>query len=529
MADNNTVSVGLDIGTTKIAVMVGRGKADGSLEIIGVGQSPSTGVSKGAIQNISKTISGIRDAVAQAEQTSGIKIDKVTVGIAGQYIRSVRQTDYITRENPLRVIDQTDIDRLTERVLKMPLSEHERIIHVLPQEYKVDAESGILEPIGMSGQRLEATFHVIIGQVGPLLNVKRCVEGAGLRLCGLKLEPIASADATLTDEEKEAGVVLVDIGGGTTDMVVYRDNLVRYSAVVPYGGKMVTGDIKEACSILGRYAEKLKIQFGSTWPGANLDTDIVSIPVIQGLPPKEISMKALSRVIYARMDEILDEINAEIANYRQVEPRKSLIGGVVITGGGALLKHLPQFVSFKTQMSCRVGSPNIYLSEENREYLTSPTYATCVGLVLSGLEEQAAEETPSVEEQIVQSSVDMLEKETVELPIDEVLSEMHLSATSGNDPQGRHEPTFSSYGQQVQDRETISSEADPQALRQTLNIRVERTPDPEQDEEDEQERIPAASASDEKDKPAEKNRKKEKKEWDKKLEQTIIKFLRKIE
>ena len=312
--NNNTIAAGLDIGTTKIAVMVGRRQADGSVEIIGVGQSPSTGVSKGAIQNISKTIAGIRDAVAQAEQTAGVKIEQVTVGIAGQYIRSVRQTDYITRENPLRVIDQSDVDRLVERVLKTPLSDHERIIHVLPQEYKVDAEGGILEPVGMSGQRLEATFHVIIGQVAPLLNVRRCVEGAGLQLAGLKLEPIASADATLTDEEKEAGVVLVDIGGGTTDLVVYRDNLVRYSAVIPYGGKAITNDIKEACSILGRYAEKLKVQFGSTWPGANLDTDIVSIPVIQGLPPKEISMKSLSRVIYARMDDMLNDSKAEVAH-----------------------------------------------------------------------------------------------------------------------------------------------------------------------------------------------------------------------
>lgn len=526
MTDNAAISVGLDIGTTKIAVMAGRRKADGSVEIIGVGQSPSTGVSKGAIQNISKTISGIREAVSQAERTAGIKIDKVTVGIAGQYIRSVRQTDYITRENPQRVIDQSDIDRLTERVLKMPLSEHERIIHVLPQEYKVDSDAGILEPVGMSGQRLEASFHVIIGQVGPLLNVKRCVEGAGLHLAGLKLEPIASADATLTDEEKEAGVVLVDIGGGTTDMVVYRDNLVRYSAVIPYGGKMVTNDIKEACSILSRYAEKLKIQFGSTWPGANLDTDIVSIPVIQGLPAKEISMKALSRVIYARMDEILDDINLEIANYRQIEPNKSLIGGVVITGGGALLKHLPQFVSFKTQMSCRVGSPNIYLAEENREYLTSPLYATCVGLVLAGLGEQTGEEDPTVEEQMVQSSVDMLEKETVELPIDEVLSEMHFGTTGASQPQpeSSSEPAVEGVSETV--LQTPQAQPRPEdSLRQTVSVRVESTEGPETDEldaEKESGKVAAPAA-------VEKNRKKDKKEWDKRLEETIFKFLKRIE
>ena len=229
---NDMLSVGLDIGTTKVVVMVGRRKEDSTVEIIGVGQSPSTGVSKGAIQNISKTISAIRQAVEMAEEASGVKINEVTVGIAGQYIRSARQTDYITRPNPERVIDQDDLDRLRVQVEKAaPHSEHEQIIHVLPQEYKVDAEGGILEPIGMYGQRLEATFHIVIGQVAPLLNVKRCVEGAGLKLAGLKLEPIASSDSTLTEEEKEAGVVLVDIGGGTTDLVIVRDNLVRYSAV----------------------------------------------------------------------------------------------------------------------------------------------------------------------------------------------------------------------------------------------------------------------------------------------------------
>lgn len=518
--NNNTIAAGLDIGTTKIAVMVGRRQADGSVEIIGVGQSPSTGVSKGAIQNISKTIAGIRDAVAQAEQTAGVKIEQVTVGIAGQYIRSVRQTDYITRENPLRVIDQSDVDRLVECVLKTPLSDHERIIHVLPQEYKVDAEGGILEPVGMSGQRLEATFHVIIGQVAPLLNVRRCVEGAGLQLAGLKLEPIASADATLTDEEKEAGVVLVDIGGGTTDLVVYRDNLVRYSAVIPYGGKAITNDIKEACSILGRYAEKLKVQFGSTWPGANLDTDIVSIPVIQGLPPKEISMKSLSRVIYARMDEILDDINAEIAHYRQIEPNRSLIGGVVITGGGAQLKHLPQLVSFKTQMSCRVGTPNIYLSEENRECLTSPAYSTCVGLVLSGLE-GAAQEEPTLEEQVVQSSVEHLEQDTVELPLDDVLSEMHMRVTVEKHQQPQPDPS----PEETPRQETPAASPAQEPLREAEPVRVEKVEEPDEEEEE----APSPQKPEKAEDPEAKPKGKNSRDWNRKIEATIVKFLKKIE
>ena len=511
---NDMLSVGLDIGTTKVVVMVGRRKEDSTVEIIGVGQSPSTGVSKGAIQNISKTISAIRQAVEMAEEASGVKINEVTVGIAGQYIRSARQTDYITRPNPERVIDQDDLDRLRVQVEKAaPHSEHEQIIHVLPQEYKVDAEGGILEPIGMYGQRLEATFHIVIGQVAPLLNVKRCVEGAGLKLAGLKLEPIASSDSTLTEEEKEAGVVLVDIGGGTTDLVIVRDNLVRYSAVIPYGGKVLTNDIKDACAILSRYAEKLKKEFGSTWPGANLDTDIVSIPVIQGLPPKEISAKTLSRIIHARMDELLDDINSELANYRQVEPGKSLIAGVVITGGGALLKHMPQFVIFKTQMSCRIGYPNIYLSDENRECLTSPMYSTCIGLVLNGLKDME----PSADEEEDETSAGgavaeyslqgIGEKDAVELPLEDVIPAIKVNVAA-----------------KTADEDAYSYQSDEEIMKMDAVA--------EDSEEDIEKYIRASEAKQQEKQPdpvKTKPVKKSKQGWDKRIEKTIYDFLKKIE
>lgn len=517
------LSVGLDIGTTKVVVMVGRRKEDSTVEIIGVGQSPSTGVSKGAIQNISKTISAIRQAVEMAEEVSGVKIDEVTVGIAGQYIRSARQTDYITRPNPERVIDQDDLDRLRAQVEKAaPHSEHEQIIHVLPQEYKVDAESGILEPIGMYGQRLEATFHIVIGQVAPLLNVKRCVEGAGLKLAGLKLEPIASSDSTLTEEEKEAGVVLVDIGGGTTDLVIVRDNLVRYSAVIPYGGKVLTNDIKDACAILSRYAEKLKKEFGSTWPGANLDTDIVSIPVIQGLPPKEISAKTLSRIIHARMDELLDDINSELANYRQIEPGKNLIAGVVITGGGALLKHMPQFVIFKTQMSCRIGYPNIYLSEENRECLTSPTYSTCIGLVLNGLrnmdpaaDEEEDEEMPAENTAAAQdfSCRDAAKQDVVERPLEDVIPAMNIRVAPSK---AENDDDAYSYRS---DEEIMKMDAVAEDSEEDIEMYIRAAASESGEKQREKQPEPAKA------KPA----RKEKQGWDKWIEKTIYDFLKKIE
>ncbi|MDD4820178.1 MAG: cell division protein FtsA [Flavobacteriales bacterium] len=389
---NDMISVGLDIGTTKVVVMVGRKNADGTTEIIGMGQCVSTGVDKGAIQNISKTIAAIKEAVAMAENTSGVKINKVTVGIAGQYIRSARQTEYIVRPNAQEVITHKDIELLTKNAASLPISEYETILHVLPQEYKVDSQEEILDPEGMFGKRLEATFHIVIGQITPLQNVKRCVEGAGLSLCGVKLEPMASSDAVLTDDEKEAGVVMVDIGGGTTKMVIVHEGLVRHSAVLPYGGNIITDDITKACGILKRYAEKLKKEYGSTWPGENSDTDVVSIPVIAGYPEQEISLKDLSKVIYGRMDEIMDDINAEIISYRKDEPGKNLIGGIVITGGGSLLRHMPQFVRYKTGMNCRVGVPNIYLSEENADCITNPMYATCVGLVLGAPKDEYVEQ-----------------------------------------------------------------------------------------------------------------------------------------
>ena len=415
------ISVGLDIGTTKVVVMVGRKDEDGRDRIIGVGESPSLGVVKGVILNISQTIEAIRKAVAMAEESAGVKIKDVVVGIAGQHIRSQMQTDYITREDPDKVIEQQDIDLLIERVYNAPMPIGEKIIHVLPQEYRVNSTGGITQPVGMSGSRLEANFLVVIGQISAILNIARCVKSAGLNLEAIKLQPLASAESVLTDEEKEAGVILMDIGGGTTDIAIFRDHIIRHTAVVPYGGRVITNDIKDACGILGKYAEKLKVEFGSTWPGENKDTDIVTIPVLAGMAPKEISMKDLSRVIHARMNGILDEVNVEIANYRKIEPGSNLIGGIVVTGAGARLKHLPQLVMFKTGMHCRVGFPEIEAAEGLGVDVADPSYATCIGLVISGLKdphEVSLEEEEKEQEQI---KLPTLEEIEVEKPIDQVL------------------------------------------------------------------------------------------------------------
>ena len=336
----HNIAVGLDIGTTKIVAMIGRKNEYGKIEILGIGKSKSLGVHRGVVNNITQTIQSIQQAVQEAEIVSDIKIEDVVVGIAGQHIRSLQHSDYITRANSEEVIDEDDIDRLINQVHKLVMLPGEEIIHVLPQEFKVDGQAEIKEPIGMYGGRLEANFHVVVGQVSSIRNVGRCIKSAGLNLAGITLEPLASADAVLSQEEKEAGVALIDIGGGTTDLAIFKDGIIRHTAVIPFGGNVITEDIKEGCSIIEKQAELLKIKFGSAWPGENKDNEIVSIPGLRGREPKEISLKNLSKIIHARVVEIIEQVYVEIKNYGHEEQKKKLIAGIVLTGGGAQLKHL---------------------------------------------------------------------------------------------------------------------------------------------------------------------------------------------
>ena len=382
------ISVGLDIGTTKIVAMIGRKNEYDKLEILGIGKSKSLGVHRGVVNNITQTIQSIQQAVSESESDSGLKIGEVTVGIAGQHIRSLQHSDYITRENSELVINEEDIDRLINQVHKLVMLPGEEIIHVLPQDYKVDGQAEIKEPIGMYGERLEANFHVVVGQVSSIRNIGRCVQTAGLNLEGIALEPLASANAVLSQEEKEAGVALIDIGGGTTDLAVFKDGIIRHTAVIPFGGNVITEDIKEGCSIIEKQAELLKIKFGSAWPGENKDNEIVSIPGLRGRDPKEITLKNLSKIIHARVVEIIEQVYVEIKNYGHEEQKKKLIAGIVLTGGGSQLKHLKQLVEYITGMDTRVGYPNEHLAGDSDSDITSPMYATAVGLVMDSLMRQ---------------------------------------------------------------------------------------------------------------------------------------------
>ncbi|PTM05574.1 MAG: cell division protein FtsA [Bacteroidetes bacterium] len=382
------IAVGLDIGTTKIVAMIGRKNQYNKLEIIGIGKARSQGVQRGVVTNIVKTIESIKEAVEEAEMQSGINVSEVVVGIAGQHIRSTQHSDYINRQNADAVIDDHDLKELIDNVHNLVMLPGEEIIHVLPQEYKIDGQPDIREPKGMYGSRLEANFHIVVGQISSIKNIGRCVRSSDLKIASITLEPLASAQAVLSQEEKEAGVVLVDIGGGTTDVAIFKDGIIRHTAVIPFGGNVITEDIKEGCTIIEKQAELLKIKFGSAWPGENKENEIVSIPGLRGREPKEISMKMLSKIINARVVEIIEQVYVEIKNYGYNENKKKLIAGIVLTGGGSQLKHIKQLVEFVTGMDTRIGYPNEHLASPSSEELTSPAYATAVGLILEGLESQ---------------------------------------------------------------------------------------------------------------------------------------------
>jgi cell division protein FtsA len=416
--ENNKIAVGLDIGTTKIVAMIGRKNEYGKIEVVGIGKAKSLGVKRGVVSNITQTIQSIQQAVEEAEGVAGLKIDEVVVGIAGQHIRSLHHSDYITRNNADEVIDEVDIENLVNQVHKLVMLPGEEIIHVLPQEFKVDSQADIKEPIGMYGGRLEANFHVVVGQVSSIRNIGRCVKSAGLDLSDITLEPLASASAVLSLEEKEAGVALIDIGGGTTDLAIFKDGIIRHTAVIPFGGNVITDDIKEGCSIIEKQAELLKIKFGSAWPGENKETEIVSIPGLRGREPKEITLKNLSKIIHARVQEIIEHVYLEVKNYGHETVKGKLIGGIVLTGGGSQLKHLRQLVEYITGMDARIGYPNEHLAGDSDDALSSPSYATAVGLLMEGLNKDVKEE--EIIGEVVQENSEASENEVEEkVPVQE--------------------------------------------------------------------------------------------------------------
>lgn len=379
----NPVVVALDIGTTKVCAVAGRKNEHGKLEVLGMGKVDSCGVLRGVVSNIEKTVRAIQDAVNIAQRACKEPFTEIHVGIAGQHIKSLQHRGILTRDSNHTEISQYDIERLIKDMHKLVLPPGDKILHVIPQEYTVDNEQGITDPIGMSGIRLEANFHIITGQITASNNIYRCVERAGFNAASMTLEPIASAASVLSEEEKEAGIALVDMGGGTTDITIFQDGIIRHTAVIPFGGNVITKDIKEGCRVMDQQAEKLKVKFGSALADEVYDNRIITIPGLRGRDPKEISEKNLARIIQARVEEILDYVFWEI---KRSGYERSLIGGIVLTGGGALLKHIEKLTALHTGMTTRIGIPVEHLAHGYTEQICSPIYSTAIGLLLRGME-----------------------------------------------------------------------------------------------------------------------------------------------
>ncbi|HQN84209.1 MAG TPA: cell division protein FtsA [Tenuifilaceae bacterium] len=413
MAHSNDYVVAIDLGTTKVVTMVGKMNSNGKLQVVGLSTAESTGIKRGMIQNIEETVKAIQKTVDDVKKQVGLEFHSAYVGIAGQHIRSIKNSNYLNFDTDDREISQDDIDRLVKDMNLTPVDAGETILHVLPLEFFVDKEPvDNNRPVGMMGRRLDANFHIVIGKTSSAKHIEKCVNRVGLSVADLILEPLASAEAVLTDDEREAGVALIDIGGGTTDLAIYYEGNIRHTAVIPFGGNVITQDIKEGCSILLKQADQLKEIYGIALSDIAPDNKIITIPGISGREPKEISVKNLAGIIQARMEEILDFVLYEINLSGYAE---KLSAGVVITGGGALLKHLSHLIKFKSGYDVRLGFPSEKLSSDSLEKYNHPQLSTALGLALIGLERQSA--TP------VQD--DAKQQNATEPSVDKEFSEVH--------------------------------------------------------------------------------------------------------
>ncbi|GAC1417708.1 MAG: cell division protein FtsA [Flavisolibacter sp.] len=386
MNNEQPIIVGLDIGTTKIAVIAGRKNEFGKLEILGFGRANSNGVKHGQVLNIDETIKAIKTALENCYASNpNLEVNEVYVGIAGHHIKSLQTRGDIVRHDTDSEISQKEIDQLIADQYKTYIPAGDQIIDVIPQEYTVDNFQNIPDPIGYGGVKVGANFHIITGDKNAIRNINRSVEKAGLVTKDLVLQPLASSSAVMAEEDLEAGVAIVDIGGGTTDLAVFYEGILKHTAVIPFAGENITNDIKTGLGVLKTQAEQMKVQFGSALSNEAKTNAYITIPGLRGMPAKEISVKNLANIIQARMSEILDFVTYHL---KQVGlDNKMLNGGIILTGGGAQLKHLIQLTEYVTGLNCRIGLPTEHLSAGHIEELARPTYATCLGLILKGYDD----------------------------------------------------------------------------------------------------------------------------------------------
>lgn len=382
--NRNPVVVGLDIGTTKIAAIAGRKNEFGKLEILGFGKAGSNNsVQHGQVLNIENAVKAINEAMANCRQSNpNLKIDEVYVGIAGHHIKSLQTRGDLVRQSLDDEISQMEVDRLIADQRKTYIPAGDQIIDVIAQEFTVDNYQNIKSPIGYSGVKVGANFHIITGDRHAIRNIQRAVNKSNLAIKDIVLQPLASADAVMGDHDLEAGVAILDIGGGTSDLAVFQEGILRHTAVIPFGGENITNDIKTGLSVLRSQAEAMKVQFGSALAQQAKNNAIITIPGIGGMNPKQVSVKTLAQIIQARMSEILDFVTYHLKQVGM--DHRTLNGGVILTGGGSQLKHLIQLTEYQTGLNARIGFPNEHLASGHISELTKPMYSTCVGLILKG-------------------------------------------------------------------------------------------------------------------------------------------------
>jgi cell division protein FtsA len=381
----------IDLGTTKVVTIVGEKISNSErFKIIAYAEAPSTGIRHGQVENIKDVVEVIKITLDNIRITCGISdINEVYVGIAGLHIRHVETRMEMLRPRYEELITEDEINTLISNARKLHVNSGEQIIHVIPQTFTIDDNTDeIIEPVGCLGYKLAGNFMIIVEKGISTRHTEICIERLNLSLKELILEPMASAQAILSEDEKEMGVVVVDIGGGTTDLIIYQEKAIRHTAIIPFGGNTITQDIKKGCDITMRDAERIKIQYGSCISSMAPENRIITIPRSNGREHREISFKALAYIIEARMIEIMDMILFEIKKY--TDNNLKLGAGIVFTGGGSQMTHLREFVKLKTGMDMRIGKP-IYVSDSSPKDIIHPRYSTAVGLIMCGFDSREKE------------------------------------------------------------------------------------------------------------------------------------------
>jgi len=373
--------VGLDIGTSKIVAVVGEVAEDGSIEVVGLGSSPSHGLKKGVVVNIDSTVQSIKRAVEEAELMAGCRIHSVHAGIAGSHIQSMNSHGIVAVRD--REVTHMDIERVIDAAQAVAIPQDQRILHVLPQEYVVDFQEGIREPVGMSGVRLEAKVHLVTGAVNAAQNIERCIERCDLQVDDLVLEQLASSYSVLTDDERELGVCVVDIGGGTTDIAIFTEGAIRHTAVIPIAGDQVTNDIAMALRTPTQHAEKIKIKYACALTQLAKADETIKVPSVGDRPPRDLSRQALAEVVEPRYDELFTLIQSEL---RRSGFEDLVAAGIVLTGGTAKMEGVVELAEEIFHMPVRLARPHGVSGLS--DVINNPVYSTSVGLLLHAVKQQ---------------------------------------------------------------------------------------------------------------------------------------------